>query len=536
MHILAVTVLFFMMSIYLLSAESVLILFLFICLFIPIIAKYKRRMLTILIVAPLLAYLSLKLYYMPVVPSQVRVTAVYQGSAVVRDGFRRYEIQTGEMFLKPGDIIKAQFLIEPLPYGNNGYAGRLDMVNPSVYADVVTKLKVLKKTLIDEVLDTYGYDQGGLMASLVLGHKDDVDEKRLSDMRSMGIMHVLSISGFHFGLLEMALKKLKMGRSRVILLGAYAFFIDSIPGYRTIITLTHRTLAFYFRRDADPVTGLFFAMFIQVFLSPYVIFKTGFLLTYLSTLGIILFHEPVMKHMRELPFIMMKSFSLTFAALSLSFPLILSFSPDFSLGVFLGNMFLVPVYTIVTYLSFMGILLMKIPLLNVAILPFIEVFFTLAGHLASFMGNYVLSINLSHLIYNYVPYLIITSIFFFKRAFKRAVFITLLLLSVSLPWGSSLKIYNKFGYPYIQITKNFSNYDIMDYRVAEGGFIPLRKEQTIMVDERKIVLKPADKERQVPHIYIDGEELFLERDLKYHGGVMLVKEFIFFGERIMRVR
>jgi hypothetical protein len=57
-----------------------------------------------------------------------------------------------------------------------------------------------------------------------------------------------------------------------------------------------------------------------------------------------------------------------------------------------------------------------------------------------------------------------------------------------------------------------------------------------MVDERKIVLKPADKERQVPHIYIDGEELFLERDLKYHGGVMLVKEFIFFGERIMRVR
>lgn len=536
MHILAVTVLFFMISIYLLSADSALILFLILCLFIPIIAKCKRRLLTVLIAAPLLACLSLELYYMPVVPSQVRVTAVYQRTAVVRDGFRRYEIQIGELFLKPGNIITAHFLLEPLPYGNNGYVGRLTLINPSVHEDVVTKLKDLKKTLIDEAIDTYGYDQGGLMASLVLGHNDDVDAKRLRDMRSMGIMHVLSISGFHFGLLDMALKKLKLGRSRVILLGAYAFFIDSIPGYRTILTLAHRTLAFYFRKDVDPVTGLFFAMFIQVFLSPYIIFKTGFLLTYLSTLGIILFHESIMKYMHGLPAFMMKSFSLTFAALSLSLPLILSFSPDFSLGVFLGNMFLVPVYTIVTYLSFMGILLMKIPLLCAAILPFIEVFFTLAGHLAGFMGSYVLSIDLSHLIYNYVPYLAITSVFYFKRAYKRAVFITLLLLSVSLPWGSSLKIYNKFGYPYIRITHNFSNYDIMDYRVAEGGFIPLRKEQTVLVDKRKIVLKPADKDRQVPHIYIDGEELFLERDLKYHGGVMLVKGFIFFGERIMRVR
>jgi len=355
-------------------------------------------------------------------------------------------------------------------------------------------------------------------------------------MRSMGIMHILSISGFHFGLLDTAMKKLRLGRSRVVLLGAYALFIDSIPGYRTILTIAHKTAAFYLRRDVDPVTGVFFAMFIQVFLSPYIIFKTGFLLTYLSTLGIILFHDNIMKQMSAFPGFMMKSFSLTLAALSLSLPLILSFSPDFSLGVFLGNMFLVPIYTIVTYLSFIGVLVMKVPLIYIAILPFVEVFFTLAGHLASFMGSYVLTINLSHLIYNYVPYLVITCTFFFKNALKRGVLVTMILLTVSLPWGNSLEIYNKFGYPYIRITQNFRNYDIMDYRVAEGGFIPLRKEETILLDNRRILLKPADKDRQVPHIFIDGQELLLIRNLEYHGGVTLVKGYIFFGERVIKVK
>ena len=536
MHILAVTVLFFLISIYLLSMKAALLLFLILCLFIPIIGRYKLKWLIIVVIAPLLAFLSLKIYYMPAVPSQVRVTAVYNGTTVVRSGFRRYEIKNDNTFLKEGDVLAAAFRLEPMLYGRNGYIGRLEMSNAVVQEDAVTKLKNLKKAMTEDVIDAYGYDAGGLMASLVLGHKDDVDNRRISDMRSMGIMHILSISGFHFGLLDAAMKKLRFGRSRVLLLAAYAFFIDSIPGYRTILTIAHKTMAFYFRKDVDPVTGLFFAMFIQVFLSPYIIFKTGFLLTYLSTLGIILFHEKIMKHMSNLPAFMGQSFSLTLAALSLSLPLILSFTPDFSLGVFLGNMFLVPVYTVVTYLSFAGVLVMNIPILCQGLLPFIDVFFTLAGHLAGFMGSYVLTLNLSHLINHYIPYLVITSAFFFKNALRRGVPVVIILLSISLPWGTSVNVYNKFGYPYIRITQNFRNYDIMDYRIAEEGFIPLRKEENIRVDQRVIMLKPADKDRQVPHIFVDGEELLLERTLEYQSGVLLVKRFIFIGERIIGVK
>lgn len=536
MHILAATVLLYLISMYLLFLNSPILLILVLCLFIPSITKHSLKWLILIVLAPLLAFFSLEIYYLPVTPSQVRVSAVYSGSVVVSSGFRRYEITSGDIFLETGDIIDADFSLEPMPYGKNGYVGKLSMINPTLHNDSITKLRKMKNNLVEEVIDAYGQDKGGLMASLVLGHKEDVGDKRISDMKSMGIMHILSISGFHFGLLDTALKKLKLGRSRAILLGAYAFFIDSIPGYRTILTIFHKTLAFYFRQDVDPVTGLFFAMFIQVFLSPYIIFKTGFLLTYLATLGILLFHHQIMKRMDALPEIMMQSLSLTIAALSLSLPLILSFSPDFSFGVFLGNMILVPIYAIVTYLSFAGVLFMKISILYTALLPFIEIFFSLAGYLANFMGSYVLTLNLAHLIYNYVPCLFMTALFFHKGAKKRGVFIIVILLSVSLPWGSSVKIYNKFGYPYIRITQNFRNYDIMDYRVAEDGFIPLRKEESLLVNHRELLIIPADKERQVPHIYIEGEELFLERNLEYHGGVMLVKEFIFIGERVIKVK
>src|SRR5690606_1543583 len=110
---------------------------------------------------------------------------------------RRYEIKNDNTFLKEGDVLAAAFRLEPMLYGRNGYIGRLEMSNAVVQEDAVTKLKNLKKAMTEDVIDAYGYDAGGLMASLVLGHKDDVDNRRISDMRSMGIMHILSISGFH---------------------------------------------------------------------------------------------------------------------------------------------------------------------------------------------------------------------------------------------------------------------------------------------------------------------------------------------------
>jgi len=498
--------------------------------------RFERKMTTVLVIMPLLAMVSLTIYYKPQVLNEVRVTKVYSGSIVVQDGFRKYLITEELFFCEEGDLIKGLYQYNPLPPGNNGYAGNLIISEVSIKQDSLSNLVAFKKNLVNEVIGVYGHDIGGLMASLVLGSKDDIGEKRAGDMKNMGIMHILSISGFHFALLENMLKKLKLGRSSILILAVYAFFINSIPGYRTLLTITYRTIGHYLKKDPDPITGICTALVIQTFISPYIIFKIGFLLTYLATLGIVLFHQKILSGMHYLPSAVSKSLSLTLAALSLSFPVIISLTPEFSLGVFLGNMILVPLYAIVTYLSFLCILLVRFQVLIFIVLPFVEAFFGFSFHAGNFMSQYILTLNLEHIIYNYIIIVVIIGVVFKMGAIKRGVFLLTLILVMGLPWGSSVKIYNNFGSPFIRITHNFENYDIMDYRIAEAGYLPLRKEEKLAFQSVDLTIIPSKKEREIPHIYVNGKELAFSRSVEYFGGVKIIHKYVFWNERIIKVR
>ena len=536
MHVLVLSAGVFVLSLYLISVQALAVLLVLLILFITAAIRFERRMVTVLVIMPLLAMVSLTLYYKPQVLNEVRVTKVYSGSIVVQDGYRKYMI-TEELFdCKEGDLIEGFYILDPLPPGINGYAGNLIISEVSIKQDFLSKLVAFKKSLVNEVIVVYGYDIGGLMASLVLGSKDDIGEKRAGDMKDMGIMHILSISGFHFALLENMLKKMKLGRSSIIILGLYALFINSIPGYRTLLTITYRTIGHYIKRDPDPLTGICSALMIQTFLSPYIIFKIGFLLTYLATLGIVLFHQRILRGMYYLPSSVSKSLSLTLAALYLSFPVIISLTPEFSLGVFIGNMILVPLYAIVTYLSFLCILLVRFQVLIFLVLPFVEVFFDFSFHLGNFMSQYILTLNLEHIIYSYIFFVIIIGTVFHIGALKRGVLLLTLVLVIGLPWGSSVKIYNNFGSPFIRITHNFENYDIMDYRIAEGGYLPLRKEEKLDFQSVDLRIIPSEKEREIPHIYVNGKELAFSRSIEYFGGVKVIHKYVFWNERIIKVR
>lgn len=374
------------------------------------------------------------------------------------------------------------------------------------------------------------------MASLVLGYKEDLNKERENSMKTMGIMHILSISGFHFALLEIALKKMKLGRVRFPMLGIYAIFVNSISGYRTVLTLLYKITGKIIKRDADLITGTFLALFIQGFASPYLIFHTGFLLTYLSTLGILFFHDKIRRSMVSLPPFLLDSISLTLAALSLSFPVILTFSPEFSLGVFLGNMILVPLYVITTYLSFLGILVMSIPCVKWILLPFIEIFFDLSYYMGIFLSPFAMKISLENLLIFYVPILILVVVFLRRKRYRGILFIILLIFLMEIPYGPALTIYNKYGTPYIRITKNLKNYDIMDYRVAEDHAISLREDQQISLGNRRISLKIGEKKRDIPIIYIDGQKLNIDKNVDYVRGLRQERKYFFINGKIMRVK
>lgn len=348
-------------------------------------------------------------------------------------------------------------------------------------------------------------------------------------------MHILSISGFHFGLLETALKKMKLKKIAPFVLIVYGLFLNSIPGYRTIISLLYRVIGKIIRKDTNAVTGIFIGMFIQAFLNPYYIFKQGYLLTYLSTLGILLFYDRLLRFVYFLPKEIKNSIALTIAALSLSLPVILSFSPDFSVGVFLGNFILVPLYSVITYISFVAVIFSAVPIVHGILFPFIESIFLLSFYLGRFFSGFYSSINMESFTYVYVPILILMFLLIRCNRRKAAFLVMILVLGITLPMGTSISVYSTYGRPYIRIIHNFSKYDMMDYRVAEEGFIPIRTHKTLKLGQRTVQISPQQSKKGIPLILVDGNTLRLSENLPYYQGVKKHHHFFFWQDKVYKV-
>ncbi len=536
MHILGTISFLFLVCLYLFSLEAYFILCLVLAVWGLILTKRNKKLILIIFLCPLLAFISLNFYEDYGTVRELRVVKIYDRYLIANKGFKRFQVKGDINQYQVGDILLGDVKIEKLSRNPSGYLATVTLASPQRKKDLLSKARAYRETLTRKVLHEYGFDRGSLMASLVLGYKEEMNRERQDAMKTMGIMHILSISGFHFALLDLALKKMRLGKIRFYCLGIYALFIDSISGYRTILTLFYKMIGLGVKKDADMVTGLFLAMFIQAFLSPYLIFQTGYLLTYLSTLGILVFHDTIRRKLSPLPSLLRDSLSLTLAALSLSFPVILTFSPDFSLGVFAGNMILVPLYVITTYLSFIGIMVMNIPWLKFVILPFIEVFFDLSYFMGSFLSHFALKMSLENLLAFYVPILMALLVIIYKKSYKGIIVMIVLLCLIEMPLGSSLTIYNRYGRPSIRITQNLKNYDIMDYRVADKEAISLREDQEFNLGEHLVELQLREKKSEVPRILINGNELRLDRTFEYYRGSRQERKYLFINERIMRIK
>lgn len=496
----------------------------------------KPKIWLVLIVAPLLGVFSQSVYFYPSEPSSVRVKQVYPQRLLVEDQGKLYEMDNYPIGVEEGVLLFADFTIAREEPNTRGVHGKLQYESIQGEKDLVSRLRGVKKLATMKLIEVFGMDHGGLMASLVLGNKDFLNEERAMDMRGLGIMHILSISGFHFALLEKGFKFMGIKKTAPALLLTYALMLHSIPGYRTVLVLLYKVLGKILRRDPEPITGLCLAMILQVCYQPYIIFKVGFLLTYLASLGIVLMQEPFLRALYFLPPILGKSIALTLSALFLTFPFILSFSPDFSLGVFLGNLCMVPLYSIVTYLSFFGIFASGFSWGGFLLQPFVEVFFDLSLHVGHLLSKIPLHIGMAHLSIDYGYVAIALGVLYTRKRRNLMLVVITACLLWGMPFGERILVYNIYGTPKIQVIQNFRKYDIMDYRVAERGDISLRVPVAMKMGQNLVEIIPGHHKKDVPRILIGGKEVHLEERMMYYPGTKRVQQLIFINERVYRVK
>lgn len=148
-------------------------------------------------------------------------------------------------------------------------------------------------------------EQGAVLSAIVLGDKSSLDSETMNSFLNTGTMHVLAVSGMHFGLLMLMMmaifermSKYISRRNALIFMLVFFWFYALLTGMsasvvRSIFMFSLLVLAQMSNRQYDSLNVLFFSAFILLLLDPLQLFDVGFQLSYLAMIGIFLFYPSI---------------------------------------------------------------------------------------------------------------------------------------------------------------------------------------------------------------------------------------------------
>ena len=205
----------------------------------------------------------------------------------------------------------------------------------------------------------------GLLASLILADKSLVDSMERARFDSLGMSHILAVSGLHIGVLALFLEFIikKIGKNKkftdlalVIILFLYImaieFPISAVRAFLFYILYKGNT---YLEKDIDNRDIFFLSLSIILFINPMAIYSISLLLSYGAIFGLIFVYPQLIERVSSKSLVN-KSIIGTLSVLISIFPLVNYYFSGFSILVFVANLFIVPIYSIIISLGFiMGI-------------------------------------------------------------------------------------------------------------------------------------------------------------------------------------
>ena len=184
------------------------------------------------------------------------------------------------------------------------FSDNVNGIDKSIHA-----IKIAVSENIEKILEER---EGQIVKGLILGDTTDLEEELKENFQIANISHVLAVSGMHIIYIiigiEIVFKKWlgKRDVKYVIMIGL--LFYMSITGFTSSIVRAGimgmmNLIAFLVYRKNDIWTSIAISLGIILIQNPYAITGVGLQLSYLGTMGIILFHKNVKQYFDNLKFI-----------------------------------------------------------------------------------------------------------------------------------------------------------------------------------------------------------------------------------------
>lgn len=159
--------------------------------------------------------------------------------------------------------------------------------------------------------DQHGYDKEvrGIIYALLFGQRQDLSEAVEKNYRDAGVVHVLSVSGLHIGLLYYVLNfilGLGIRNKNYRFLGVVSFLIFfaflsglSGPVVRSVVMFSLVGFGSMLKKNSSTVHILIVSMFFILLLYPNYVFDIGFQLSYMAVYAIVYLYPLIRKYFRK---------------------------------------------------------------------------------------------------------------------------------------------------------------------------------------------------------------------------------------------
>lgn len=265
-------------------------------------------------------------------------------------------LKIGERISVKGEFIKGKEI-------NKGIIGTYKVSSYVKLKDSFkSKLYKIREKIFFQIQEKIGYRRAALVSSIAFGYVDYLDEEDKADMKNLGLLHAVSVSGLHMALVYGILRKTIGKKYTPLVAFLYVIFTGAaMSTMRAYLMLVCTTVASPLRRNYNPVAGISLAGIIILIVKPYGIFDVGFALSFLATIGIILFNKKLNKKFYKLPKFLREGLAITLSAQILSFPALVIIFKEFSLNFIIGNIVLAPIISAVVVIGNLLVLTFWIP-------------------------------------------------------------------------------------------------------------------------------------------------------------------------------
>lgn len=168
---------------------------------------------------------------------------------------------------------------------------RIDQLRDGLY-----RLRCHFRRIIHQCCDE---KTAGIVSAMVLGDRSDLSEETKKLYQQNGIAHILAISGLHISLIGAGLffllrRYVMPMQAAVVITMVFLVLYGILTGFsvstqRAVCMMGCMLLARLVGRRYDPLSALSLSAILQLLVHPFVLFQTGFQLSYGTVTGILLF-------------------------------------------------------------------------------------------------------------------------------------------------------------------------------------------------------------------------------------------------------